>query len=202
MSKEEFMQELARQQAYNERNGCYEPLYLTIVIGIVFMLCGCATKRSTESSVEMHRMQLMTERMDSMLHATSVWQQSIYEKQSTLVDSFKHSEVRDTSHVIFLGAKGDTVRETITIREYIEREHSSSSQETERIEEKFRRTDSLLQVSLERQEKQDSILRQYQKTTVVEKQPTLGDKLKWFGGGVILALIGLFAVITAFMRKR
>ena len=177
--------------------------YLLCVAALVmFLMCSCATKRSTESSVEMHRMQLMTERMDSMLHATSVWQQSIYEKQSTLVDSFKHSEVRDTSHVIFLGAKGDTVRETITIREYIEREHSSSSQETERIEEKFRRTDSLLQVSLERQEKQDSLLRQYQKTTVVEKQPSLGDKLKWFGGGVILALIGLFAVITAFMRKR
>ena len=186
---------------YEQNFGCGAPM-LAVFVLIVFMLCGCATKRSTESSVEMHRMQLMTERMDSMLHATSVWQQSIYEKQSTLVDSFKHSEVRDTSHVIFLGAKGDTVRETITIREYIEREHSSSSQETERIEEKFRRTDSLLQVSLERQEKQDSILRQYQKTTVVEKQPTLGDKLKWFGGGVVLAVIGLFAVITAFMRKR
>ena len=186
---------------YEQNLGCGAPVFAVFVL-IVFMLCGCATKRSTESSVEMHRMQLMTERMDSMLHATSVWQQSIYEKQSTLVDSFKHSEVRDTSHVIFLGAKGDTVRETITIREYIEREHSSSSQETERIEEKFRRTDSLLQVSLERQEKQDSLLRQYQKTTVVEKQPTLGDKLKWFGGGVVLALIGMFAVITAFMRKR
>ena len=186
---------------YEQNLGCGGPLFVMFLF-VALLLSSCVTKRSTENSVEMHRMQLMTERMDSMLHATSTWQKSLYEKQSSLVDSFKQSEVRDTSRIIFLGEKGDTVRETITIREYIEREHSSSSQETERIEEKFRRTDSLLQVSLERQEKQDSLLRQYQKTTVVEKQPTLGDKLKWFGGGVILALIGLFAVITAFMRKR
>ena len=36
----------------------------------------------------------------------------------------------------------------------------------------------------------------------VPQKPTIGDKLKWFGGGVILALIGMFAVITAIMRKR
>ena len=186
---------------YEQNLGCGGPLFVMFLF-VALLLSSCVTKRSTENSVEMHRMQLMTERMDSMLHATSVWQQSIYEKQSTLVDSFKHSEVRDTSHVIFLGAKGDTVRETITIREYIEREHSTSEKETERLEEKFRRTDSLLQVSLAKQEKTDSLLQQYQKNTVVEKHPTIGDKLKWFGGGAVLALIGLFAVITAFMRKR
>ena len=202
MSKEEFLQELARQQAYSHRNGCSGPLYLAVIIGIVFMLSSCVTKRSVESSIEMHRMQLMTERMDSMLHATSVWQQSIYEKQSTLVDSFKHSEVRDTSRVIFLGEKGDTIKEKTIIREYIEREHTSSENTETYWEERFQKTDSLLQVSLSKQEKQDSLLQSYKKDTVIEKEPSLGSKLKWMGYGLLLSVIGLFAVMSAFMKKR
>ena len=164
-------------------------------------LCSCSTTSSSEQEIDYRHMARITQKMDSMIHATSTWQQSLYEKQSSLVDSFKHSEVRDTSHVIFLGEKGDTVKEKIVIREYIEREHSSSEKETERIEEKFRRTDSLLQVSLARQEEQDSLIRSYQKTTVVEKKPSLVERLKWIGLGVILTILGGFAIATSFMKK-
>ncbi len=202
MSKEEFLQELARQQAYNYRGGCSGPVYLAFVIGILFFFSGCATKRSTESSIEMHRMQLMTERMDSMMHATKEWQQSIFKQQSSLVDSFKNSEVRDTSRVIFLGEKGDTIKEKTIIREYIEREHTSSENTETYWEERFQKTDSLLQVSLAKQEKTDSLLQSYKKETVVEKEPSLGSKLKWMGYGLLLSVIGFFAVMSAFMKKK
>jgi hypothetical protein len=178
-------------------------LYLLVVaVAVAWLFCGCATKRSTESSIQMHRMALMTERMDSMLRSTEIWQQSIYMKQQSLVDSFKQSEVRDTSHVVFLSEKGDTIREKIVIREYIEKEHTTDSKESEMWQERFRQTDSLLQVSLAKQEKMDSTLQSYQKETMVEKQPSFLDRLKWVGLGILLAVIAFFAMVSAFMKKR
>jgi hypothetical protein len=146
-------------------------------------------------------MAMITERMDSMLRTSQTWQQSIYEKQQSLVDSFKQREVSDTSHVIFLGAKGDTVKEVVTI--YKERviEHTTESKESESWQERFRQTDSLLQVSLAKQEKMDSTLQSYQKETVVEKKPGFMERVKWVALGVLLALICGFALFTAFMRK-
>lgn len=186
---------------YEQNLGCGGPLFV-IFLFVALLLSSCVTKRSTQSSIQMHRMALMTERMDSMLHAQSTWQESIYMKQQSLVDSFKQSEVRDTSHTIFLGAKGDTVKEVITI--YKERviEHTTDSKESESWQERFRQTDSLLQVSLAKQEKMDSTLQSYTKETVVEKKPTFLDRLKWVGLGILLALIGGFAIVSAFMKKR
>ena len=178
-------------------------LYLLLVaVAVAWLFCGCATKRSTESSIQMHRMALMTERMDSMLRSSEIWQQSIYERQQSLVDSLKQREVRDTSHVVFLSEKGDTVKEKIVIREYIEKEHTTESKEIESWQERFRQTDSLLQISLAKQEKMDSTLQQYTKETVVEKQPSFLDRLKWVSLGILLALIGGFAVVSAFMKKK
>lgn len=174
-------------------------LYIAFIVCIIFlwMLFGCSTKRSTESSIEVHRMQLMTERMDSMLHATSTWQKSIYTQQQSLVDSFKNSEVRDTSHLVFLSEKGDTVKEIIRIKEITEREHTSSESKETYFEERFRQTDSLLQVSLAKQEKMDSTLQAYQKTTVVTQEAPwyerLWNILKYVLLGVVLGVLLMVA---------
>ena len=178
-------------------------MYLFIVAAFVtIFLCSCTTQMESESSIYMHRMALMTEKMDSMVHSTNTWQKSLYEKQTALVDSFKHSEVRDTSHTIFLGEKGDTVREIITIKEIIEREHTTQENTQEYWEERFKQTDSLLQVAIEKQTEMDSILQSYHKETVVEKETTFGDKLKWFAGGIVITIIGSVACFTAFMKNR
>ncbi len=185
----------------DSRSGCCGPILIACMT-LLFVLCSCTTQRSTESSVEVHRVQLMTERMDSILHATSTWQKSIFEKQTALVDSFKHSEVRDTSRTYFLGERGDTVREVIKI--YVERntEHTTQESEKEYMEEMLHKSDSILQVSLHKMSLQDSVLREHQKDTVVEKKPTLGERLKWIGLGVILAMIGFFAIASAFLKKK
>lgn len=176
-------------------------LYIAFIVGIIFlwMLFGCSTKKVSESSIEMHRIQLMTERMDSMLHATSTWQKSIYTQQQSLVDSFKNSEVRDTSHLVFLGANGDTVKEIIRIKEIIEREHTSSESKETYFEERFRQTDSLLQVSLAKQEKMDSTLQAYQKTTVVTQEAPWYERLWNVMKYVLLGLI--LGVMVMLARK-
>ena len=178
-------------------------IYLLCVAAlIVLLMCSCATKKSTEQTTDIRHLTQITERMDSLMHATSTWQQTMYEKQSSLVDSFKKSEVRDTSHTIFLGAKGDTVKETIVIREFIESQHSSQESTQELREEFFRQTDSLLKANRSMEAKMDSVLQSHQKTTVVEKKPGFMERLKWIGLGVLLALIGMFAVVPAFMKKK
>lgn len=158
-----------------------------IYILALFLLCSCATKKSTESTIDYSHMERIQEKMDSLMHSTKEWQQSIFEKQTSLVDLFKQSEVRDTSHTVFLGAKGDTVKETIVIREYVEREHSTKESEKEYFEERWHKTDSLLQVSNSKIEKMDSILHEYKKDTVVEKKPSHMEKLTWLVIGALIA---------------
>lgn len=196
-----YLQEWHRMQMQN--NGCMPTMMYGFIIAslIICTLCGCKTTTSSEQTIDYRHMARLTERMDSLIHSTSTWQQSLYEKQTSLVDSFKHSEVRDTSHTIFLGAKGDTVKETIIIKEYIEREHSSQESTQELREEFFRQTDSILSVNKELSEKMDSVLNSHNKEAVVEKKPSFGDKLKWFAGGIVLTLIGGFAVASAFIKK-
>lgn len=174
-----------------QNNGCMPTMMYGFIIAslIICTLCGCKTTTSSEQAIDYRHMARLTERMDSLIHSTSTWQQSIYQKKTSLVDSFKHSEVRDTSHTIFLGAKGDTVKETIVIKEYIEREHTSSESTQELREEFFRKTDSILSVNKELSEKMDSVLHGHQKTAVVKEKPSLGDKIKWFAGGLVLAII-------------
>ena len=190
------------KRAYSERTGCGGPLYFAGMLLLLFLVSGCATERSTESNIDVHSIELMTQKMDSMLHATSTWQQSIFQKQTALVDSFKQREVRDTSRTVFLDEEGKIIKETVVIKELVESDHSTKESEKEYWEELVRKTDSLLQVSLAKQEKMDSTLQLRQKDTVVEKKPTLGERLKWIGLGVILAVIGFFAIASAFMKKK
>lgn len=184
-------------------NGCMPTMMYGFIIAslVICTLCGCKTTTSSEQTIDYRHMARLTERIDSLIHSTSTWQQSLYEKQTSLVDSFKHSEVRDTSHTIFLGAKGDTVKETIVIKEYIDREHTSSESTQELREEFFRQTDSILSVNKELSEKMDSVLQSHNKETVVEKQPSIFDKIKLVAIGILVGAIAFFAIVSAFIKK-
>jgi uncharacterized protein YceK len=179
---------------------------LYCIIGItalllLLMLTGCSTVKSEESTTDQRFVTELNAKMDSLIHRTSTWQETFLSKQSSIIDSIKHSEVRDTSHTIFLGAKGDTIKETVIIRQYIEREHTTDTKETEQWIERFRQTDSLLQVSLDRQEKTDSLLHEYQKTTVVEKQLSLWERIKMNFGGFALIVLVIFIFVVCFRTQ-
>lgn len=186
-----------------QSNGCMPTVMYGFIIAamIVCTMCSCKSVSSTEQTIDYRHMARLTERVDSLIHSTSTWQQSLYEKQTSLVDSFKQSEVRDTSRIIFLGSKGDTVKEVVTI--YKERiiEHTTQESTQEYWEERFRQTDSLLQVAIEKQAETDSVLQSYHKETVVKEKPSVGDKLKWFAGGIVLSILGFIACYTAFIKK-
>lgn len=194
-----YLQEWHRIEMQN--GGCMPTMMYGFIIAslIVCTLCGCKTTTSSEQTIDYRHMARLTERMDSLIHSTSTWQQSIYEKQTSLVDSFKHSEVRDTSHTIFLGAKGDTVKEKIIIREYIESNHSSQENTQELREEFLKQNDSIIAANKTLSEKVDSFMQSHNKETVVEKEVPWYEK---FINGIrnILAWIALILIGYTLLR--
>ena len=183
--------------------GCGTRLTTYLVIGFTFLLFGsCSTKKSVETDYQYRHITELTDRMDSLIHTTSTWQQSVYEKQTALVDSFKSSEVRDTSRTYFLGEKGDTIREKVVIREIIEREHSSQESTQELREEIFKQTDSLFSSNKVLQAKVDSLLHDHNKATVVEKKaPWYQRIMNAIYPWVIIILVIYIIYIQLFKKK-
>ena len=161
----------------------------------------CSTKSMVETDTQYHQISELTSKMDSLFHSTSTWQKSIFEKQTALVDSFKQSEVRDTSRTVFLGEKGDTIKEKIVITKIIEREHTSSENTQEFQQEIFKQTDSLFQSNKVLQEKVDSLLHDHNKATVVTKEVPWYERL-WNKLELILLIIIVLWIATERLRRK
>ena len=136
-----------------------------------------------------------------MFHSTSTWQKSIFEKQTALVDSFKQSEVRDTSRTTFLNEKGDTIKEKIVITKIIEREHSSQESTQEFQQEIYKQTDSLFKSNQVLQQKVDSLLHDHNKATVVEKKTSWIERF-WNKLELILLIIIVLWIATERLRRK
>ena len=182
---------------------CFWAFIAAFVMALCLFFTSCSTKQSVETDIQYHHLTELTNRMDSMFHSTSTWQQSLFEKQTALVDSFKQSEVRDTSHTVFLGEKGDTVKEIINITKIIEREHTSSESTKELREEFFKQTDSLFRSNKELQAKMDSLLHSRNKETVVEKKAPWYERwLNWILSAVVLAMLGYILYLRVFVKRK
>lgn len=172
-------------------------LLVAIAMAVGLFFASCSTKQSVETDVSFRHLEELTDRMDSLFHSTSTWQQSIFEKQTALVDSFKNSEVRDTSHTVFLGEKGDTVKEIIKIKEIIEREHSSSEVTQESYQELFKQNEVLFHSTQILQQKVDSLLHDHNKTTVVQ------EKVPWYKRWLLKLypiLIGCLVIYIVYIK--
>lgn len=194
--KEWFFKTYEKQPIGNQ--GCGGPviMYGLLIAWCIFCLTGCRSTSSVETSHEIHNVSELVEKMDSLVSKTATWQQDIYQKQTSLVDSFKQKEKNDSSHSVVVNEKGDTIRERIEIHHYIEREHSSEKSESEIWMQKFHEVDSLLKISLDKQAVTDSLLKEHNKETVVEKQLSLWGKIKQsLGGGAILICSVFFILI-------
>lgn len=163
-----------------------------MAVGLFFT--SCSTKQSVETDVSYRHLEELTNRMDSLFHSTSTWQQSIFEKQTALVDSFKQSEVRDTSRTTFLNEKGDTVKEIIKIKEIIEREHNTSEVTQESYQELFRQNEVLFKSTQVLQQKVDSLLHDHNKTTVVTKEAPWYQR--WLSKILFIIILIMFSYIV------
>lgn len=168
----------------------------TVAVLMLLSLMGCRTVKSEESTTDRRFVTELNAKMDSLMRSTSTWQETFLSRQTSLVDSLIHRERNDSSHSVVVNEKGDTVRERIEVIRYIEREHKTNTKETEQWIERFRQTDSLLHASLEKQERTDSMLQEYTKNTVTEKQLSLWERIKVdFGGYALIAFFFIFIVV-------
>lgn len=184
-------------------NGCSPTLMMyMLLVGLVLTgLCSCRSMKYTQTSNESHKVSELFDRMDSLFRSTSAWQQDMFSKQSSLIDSFSHNEKRDTSHTVVVNEKGDTVRERIVVFHEIEKDHSSEKEVSEMWMHRFEKVDSMLRVAIDRQEKTDSLLREHEKVT--EKQLTKWEQIRLDYGGyaLIMLIILLFIVFCWFIKK-
>jgi hypothetical protein len=197
---EDYYDEKLKRSGWSYK-ACFWAFIAAFVMALCLFFTSCSTKRSVETETQYHHLTELTNRMDSMFHSTSTWQQSLFEKQTALVDSFKQSEVRDTSHTVFLGEKGDTVKEIINITKIIEREHTSSENTQEYYQELFKQTDSLFHSNQVLQEKMDSLLSEHNKETVVQKEVPWYKKL-WNRLELILLIIIIVWLVTERLRRK
>lgn len=184
------------RMAYSDRKGCSGPLYLAaLIVAVLILFTGCKTVKSTESEREYNRISSLTDRMDSLFKSTATWQQSIYEKQTSLIDSIREKEKNDSSHTVIINEKGDTIKETIIIERVIEKEHSTDSKESETTIQLQSRIDSLVRLTVENKELTDSLLKERNKETVIEKQPTWWQKVTQKIGGYAIGCCCIFIII-------
>lgn len=180
---------------------CFWSFILACIMALCMGLSSCSTKNMVETDTQYQHISELTSSVDSLIHATATWQKSIFEKQISLVDSFKQSEVRDTSRTVFLNEKGDTTKETIIIKEIIEREHTSSENTQEYYQELFRQTNSLFKSNEILQAKVDSLLHGHDKATVVEKKEPWYKQL-WNRVELILLIIVVLSLVTERLRRK
>ena len=173
---------------------------LIILVGLMG-LTGCRTIKESEMTNENHKLSELMERMDSMMRTSYTWQQDLYSKQSSLVDSFRHNEKRDSNHVVVINEKGDTVRERIEIYHEVEKDHSSEKQVEEMLVQKIEKLDSMLKVSVEKQAVTDSLLRERDKYKEVEKEKTLGQRISTFFTDALICVI-IFVLVYIILKVK
>ena len=169
---------------------------LLSVFGLLFV--SCKSTSTIETSTETHKVSELVDKMDSLVSRTATWQQDIYNKQSSLVDSMRQFEKNDSNHIVVVNEKGDTVKERIEIYRYFERERNSESKENETTIHLRNQVDSLIRLSVEHKALTDSLLKEHNKEVVVTKEPTLWQKIKAAVGGYAIVITLLFIIFISF----
>lgn len=188
MDLNEYIDKVNRGMCDNR--GCGGQMVTAFLFLLLFVLCACSPVKEFES--ESHAYSLMIERMDSLMHSTSIWQQDFTSKQTSIFESLKQKEKNDSSHTIVVNEKGDTVKETIYIYREIEKESSIEKEEKEMWMHKFQQIDSLLQVSIDKQAETDSLLQQKQTEVEVPAELSWWQRLRlWLGNLMLIGLLGL-----------
>lgn len=187
-------------------NGCGPTLMSFVITALIILvglmgLTGCRTIKESEMTNENHKLSELMERMDSMMRTSYTWQQDLYSKQSSLVDSFRHNEKRDSNHVVVINEKGDTVRERIEIYHEVEKDHSSEKQVEEMLVQKIEKLDSMLKVSVDKQAVTDSLLRERDKYKEVEKEKTLGQRISTFFTDALICVI-IFVLVYIILKVK
>lgn len=165
------------------------------ILAAVLLLLSCRSTESTESTSESRRLTETALRLDSIMRSHSVLQQQLLVSQSSLTDRLSERERSDSSYSVVVNEQGDTVRERIVINKQLEHRHDTDRSELLMLAERFRETDSLVRMALDRQAVTDSLLREHDRVTVVKQEPSLWQRIRRNAGYAATAAVSVSASI-------
>lgn len=166
-------------------------------VTVLMTLTSCTTTKEFEK--DNHSYQQLTQKMDSMMHTSEVWQQEFIKQQSAVFESLKEMEKNDTSHTVTINEKGDTVKERIVIVREVEKDHSMEREAYNILISQYNRIDSLLKVAVDKQAEVDSVMKAKEK--VIEKKPSIVDRIfsKW---GVVSFFVVVILTGVYILRRK
>lgn len=163
-----------------------------IIVSIMLFLSSCKTIK--ETTTENHEVLQLTEMMDSLMQSTKIWQSEFLEKQMSVFESLKEKEKNDSSYSVVINEKGDTIRERLVIFHEIEKEHTTEKEVYETLLQQYNRIDSLLNISIIRQTKSDSLIKEMEREKEVPADLSWWQRLRlYLGDGVLVFLLVIAA---------
>ena len=182
----------------------YYGLVYIAFAAVLSLLMSCRTISDHQSYVERHGLESVLNRMDS------IWQQS----QTTVQDTSWHETVikelqsikerNDTNRVVVVDSTGKVIKETVTIIREREVNSEKDRQEREGMMHRLEKMDSVLAVNTLQTHRIESLMKEKEKTTVIEKQDPWYKKL--FGGmktmfiGIVIGAV-LLGIVLSLTKK-
>lgn len=186
--------------------GCISSAISLFLILLIFCLCGlfvsCGSTREM-SYAEHHRMESLTDRLDSLLASRTVVQQDSAWREVVLRQFDSIREHSDTSHTVVVDTAGKVVRETLIINNVRERTSESDRQEREMLLHRLDVQDSIISVMSQHVSHSDSLLQSRQETEVreVDRPLSLWQQARLRLADVILVALAVLVAVWMIRKK-
>lgn len=169
---------------------------LILLFTAILFFTGCKTTEKS-SYVEQHRIEDMMAKMDSVINKSQTTIQDTSWHETVIKELQSIKERNDTSRVVVVDSAGKVIKEVVTIVREREVERESDRQEREGMIHKMEKMDSTLSVANQQISHMDSLLKEREKETVIEKQQPWYLQL-WNGIKLLLigAVIGIVLMLT------
>ena len=204
----EYCRQNDGEQEYKQEKGCtlitIEGIISLCIIGAIFlllgMLTGCSTKKES-SYIEQRRMEALMNRMDSLSHVRTVVQQDSTWREVVMRQLQSIREKSDTSRYVVQDSLGNTIREKIVINNIRETASETDRKEMAVMTRKIETMDSTINTMHQQISMFESLLKQKEKVTQVEKPLSMWQQARIWLGNMVLVALALLA-IAWLLRKQ
>lgn len=186
------------QRQVTDRGGCAGPVIFMCLL-IAFLLMGCRTITNEETNTESHRIESLMEKVDSLIGKTTIVQQDSAWRETIIRELQSIREKSDTSHTLVVDTAGKVIKEKIVINNTREVTSESDRQVILGMIHRLEKLDSTLSVQNKQISQMDSLLKEKNKETTIEKKQPWWTSFAQLAKGVI---IGILLCVIVFLVLR
>ena len=186
------------QRRTTDRSGCGAPVIFMCLL-IAFLLVGCRTITNQESNTESHHIESLLEKVDSLINKTTTVKQDSVWRETVIKELQSIREKSDTSHTLVVDTTGKVIKEKIVINNTKEVTSEKDRQEIIGMIHRLEKLDSTLSVQNEQISKIDSLLKEKNKETTIEKKQPWWQSFTQLTKGII---IGILLSVIVFLVLR